>query len=114
LPPLHRISVDAAKAAFLDARFKALPFLSDEEWQNLLSLIEAKTVKLALSSATSITSTSIPMEVEEVEPDELSLPKRCRISKAEKRLLHFVDDKVKLNKSSQSPSEKARAEVRRY
>jgi len=40
------------KTAFLDPRFKALPFLSDEEQQNLLSSV---TVKLALSS--SITST---------------------------------------------------------
>ena len=100
------------KTAFLDARFKALPFLSDEERQNLLSSIEAETVKLALNSATS--STGTPMEVEEVEEDELPLSKRCRVSKAEKRLLNFVDDIVKVNKSSQSPAEKARAEVRRY
>jgi len=45
--------------------------------------------------------------------DELPLSKRCRVSKAEKRLLNFIDDIVKVKKSSQSPSEKARAEVRR-
>ena len=100
------------KTAFLDARFKALPFLSDEEQQNLLSSVEAETVKLALRSTAS--STGTPMQVEEDEQDELPLSKRCRVSKAEKRLMHFVDDIVKVNKSSQNPSEKARAEVRRY
>jgi len=54
------------------------------------------------------------MEVEEPDdPDELPLSKRCRVSKAEKRSLNLVDDIVKVNKSSQSPSERARAEVKR-
>ena len=77
------------KTTSLDARFKALPFLSDEERQSLLSSVEAETVKLALSSTASIID--IPMQVEEDEQDELLLSKRCRVSKAEKRLLHFVD-----------------------
>ena len=55
------------------------------------------------------------MEVEEPDdPDELPLSKRCHVSKAEKRLLNLVDDIVKVNKSSQSPSERARAEVKWY
>ena len=56
------------------------------------------------------------MEVEDEadSSDDLPLSKRCRVSKAEKRLLNFIDDIVKVKKSSQSPSEKARAEVMRY
>jgi len=33
-----------------------------------------------------------PMEVEEVEPNESPSSKRCSVSKAEKRLLPFVDE----------------------
>ena len=76
-----------------------------------MSSVEAETVKLALNN----TTTGTPMEVEEPDdPDELPLSKRCRVSKAEKRLLNLVDDIVKVNKSSQSPSERARAEVKRH
>ena len=43
----------------------------------------------------------------------MPLSKRCHVSKAENRLQDVVDDIVKMNKSSQSLTEKARAEVRK-
>ena len=50
------------------------------------------------------------MEVEEPDdPDELPLSKRCHVFREK-----VVDDIVKVDKSSHSPSERARAEVRRY
>ena len=85
------------KAAFLDPRFKALPFLSDEDRQMIGSSVEAEVVKLALISSTN--TTGAPTNPKEADDsDQLSLSKRCHVSKAEKRLLHFVDDIVKINK----------------
>ena len=101
------------KAAFLDPRFKALPFLSDKDRQIITSFVEVEGVKVALSSSASSTDCSTdPIEADD--SDQLPLSKRCRVSKAEKTLLHFVDDIVKTNKLTQCPAEKARTEVRRY
>ena len=47
------------KAAFLDPRFKALPFLSDEDRQIITSFVEAEGVKVALSSSASSSSASL-------------------------------------------------------
>ena len=101
------------KAAFLDPRFKALPFLCDEDRQTISSSVEAEAVKLALSSSASSTDCSTN-PVEDDSADQLPLSKKCRVSKAEKRLLNFVDDIVKTDKLTQCPAEKARTEVRRY
>ena len=102
------------KAAFLDPRFKALPFLCDEDRQTISSAVEAEAVKLALSSSASSTDCSTNPVEEDDSADQLPLSKKCRVSKAEKRLLNFVDDIVKTDKLTQCPAEKARTEVRRY
>ena len=70
-------------------------------------------MKLALSNSASSTGSISSMEIED-DSDELPLSKKCHVSKAEKKLLHFVGDIVKTNKLTQCPAEKARAEVRRY
>lgn len=62
-------------------------------------------MKLSLnSSASSIGSPISPVEVQD-DSDELPLTKKCHVSKAEKRLPHFVDDFVKANKLTQCPAE---------
>ena len=65
------------------------------------------------SSASSTDCSTNPVE-EDDSADQLPLSKKCRVSKAEKRLLNFVDDIVKTDKLTQCPAEKARTEVRRY
>ena len=104
-------------AAFMDPRFKALSFLSDESRLNVIASVEAEAevVMLAINTSTvheseSATST----EVETTEEPDLPLSKKCKVSKAEKRLLCFVDDIVKSKNQVVNPAEKARAEVSKY
>ena len=83
-------------AAFMDPRFKALSFLSDESRLNVIASVEAEVVMLAINASTvheseSATST----DVETTEQPDLPLAKKCQVSKAEKCLLCFVDDIVK-------------------
>ena len=102
-------------AAFMDPRFKALSFLSYEDRLNVIASVEAEVVMLAINTSTSNESESLTSaEVETTEGPDLPLSKKCRVSKAEKRLLCFVDDIVKSTNQMVSPAEKARAEVRKY
>ena len=102
-------------ATFMDPRFKALSFLSDEDRLNVIASMEAEVVMLAINTSTSNESeSSTSAEVETTEGPDLPLSKKCRVSKAEKRLLCFVDDIVKSTNQMVSAAEKARAEVRKY
>ena len=53
-------------------------------------------------------------EVETTEDLNLPLSKKCKVSKAEKCLLCFVNDIVKSKNHMANPAEKTRAEVRKY
>ena len=102
-------------AAFMDPRFKALSILSDEDRLNVIASVEAEVVMLAINTITSNESeSSTSAEVETTEGPDLPLSKKCRVSKAEKRLLCLVDDIVKSTNQMVSPAEKARAEVIKY
>ena len=100
--------------AFMDPWFKALSFLSDESRLNVIASVEAEVAMLAINISTvheseSATST----EIETTEQPDLSLAKKCKVSKAEKCLLYFVDI-VKSKNQMVNPAEKAKAEVRKY
>ena len=100
-------------AAFMAPRFKALSFPSDG--LNVIASVEAEVVMLAINTSTSNESeSSTSAEVHTTEGPDLPLSKKSRVSKAEKRLLCFVDDIVKSKNQMVSPAEKARAEVRKY
>ena len=106
-------------AGFMDPRFKALSFLSDESRLNVIASVEAEVVMLAINTSTSNHDPnefelSPSKEVETTEDPDLPLSKKCKVSKAEKRLLCFVDDIVKSKNHMANPAEKARAEVRKY
>ena len=103
-------------AAFMDPRFKTLSFLSDEDRLNVVASVEAEAVMLAVgnTSTSNELETATSTEVEITQESDLPLSKKCKVSKAEKRLLCFVDDIVKLNSEMVSPADKARAEVRKY
>ena len=53
-------------------------------------------------------------QVETTEEPDLPLSKKCKVSKAEKHLLCFVDDIVKFKNQMANPAEKAKAEIRKY
>ena len=105
------------KAAFLDPRFKALSFLPDDDRLDVIASIEAETVMVAQNIASKDTESAVSSSAESAEAtEELDLPlsKRCKVSKAEKRLLSFVDDIVKSKHRGTSPAEKAKAEIHKY
>ena len=96
-------------AAFMDLRFKALPFLSDDDRLNVVGSVEAEAVVLAVNNSTSnelelLTS----LEIELLKAPDLPLSKKCKVT--EKRLLCFVDNIVKSKNQTVSPAEK-RAEA---
>ena len=97
------------KAAFLDPRFKALPFLKSEERQHIVSLIEEDVEELINSETTSTQST----EAEEAEP----AVKRPRGDTGEHVLLEFLKDVVQPDSDGHediSAKEKAHIEVSKY
>ena len=70
--------------------------------------MEAEVVMLAINTSTSNESESLTSaEVKTTEGPDLPLSKKCRVSKAEKRLLCFVDDSVKSKNQMVSPAEKS-------
>ena len=95
----------------MDPRFKSLSFLSDENRLNVVASVEAEAVMLAINNNTSNESTSA--ELETAEELDLPLSKKCRVSKAEKRLLCFVDDIIKSKNQMVTPAEKTTAELRK-
>ena len=103
-------------AAFMDPRFKALSFLSDDSRLNVMASVEAEVVKLAINTSTSNHDTnksdlSTSKQVETTEEPDLPLSKKCKVSKAEKR---FVNDILKPKNQMANPVEKARAEIRKH
>jgi len=103
-------------AAFFDPRFKELAFLPDDDRLDVIASVEAETVVLAenITSPETESSFSSSTECEVSEESDLPLSKRCKVSKAEKRLLSFVDDIVKSKHQGTSPADKAKFEVRKY
>ena len=103
-------------AAFLDPRFKALSFLPDDYRLDMIASVEAETVVLAQNITSQETESSFSSSAECEVTDESNLPlsKRCKVSKAEKRLLSFVDDVVKSKHQGTSPADKAKAEICKY
>ena len=94
------------KAAFLDPRFKVLPFLKSEERRRIVSLIEEDIEELINSKNTSTLST----EAEEAEPT-------VKRSLGEHMLLEFLKDVVQLDSDAHedvSVKEKAQTKVPKY
>ena len=78
-------------------------------WQHLLKLCKAVILNINnISSSNPSTST----ELKTAEGLDLPLSKKCRVSKAEKCLLCFVNDTVQSKNQTVTPTEKAKVEPR--
>ena len=101
---VHGIHLDVTK--IMDPMFKVLPFVLDEDHLNVVGSVEAEAVMLAINNSTpNELELSTSLKIELLKEPDLPLSKKCKVSKAEKQLLCFVDDIT-------SSAEKAGAEVR--
>ena len=101
-------------AAFLDPRFRALSFLSEDERLAVLSAIEEEAVDIGSRLGTQEEfSDSDDRDHRPERTDESDEPPYKK-SRGEKQLLKLISDVIHPSSQDQSPTEKAKVEARRY